>query len=272
MFNNHYAGKVVIITGSSMGIGKSLALILGQHKAQVVLNGRDKEKLLATESELLNKGCKVMSFAGDVTNENDCRNMISAVILQFGKIDILVNNAGVSMRGKIEQLSTHVIKDIFNVNAVAPLILTQIALPYIKKTKGSIVFISSLAGLHGLPIVSVYSASKMALTAIAQSLRVEHYADEIHVGIIYVGITEIDKHKTAIDANGNKVLLEERKNILTSGVDHVAKNIAHNIAARKKKTTIGLPGKLYFFLTRYFPRVLEILLIRSQKKMGKLYK
>jgi short-subunit dehydrogenase len=272
MYDNYFNQKVVIITGSSMGIGKSLALLLAKSKAKVVLNARSKDKLFATVNELKAAGCDVLGFAGDVTLETDCNALISATIEHFGKIDVLVNNAGVSMRGPVANLSAKVIADVFNINTIAPLVLTQIAMPHIKQSNGSIVFISSLAGLRGLPLISIYSAAKMSLTAIAQALRVEHYADNIHIGLIYVGITKIEKDKTALDANGEKVLLDERNGFFTSNSEHVAKKIASNIAKRKKQSVIGIAGKVYYSLIRFLPGLVEFLLIRSQKKMNKLYK
>lgn len=263
--------KVVIITGSSMGIGKSLAIRLGGYNARLVINGRNEEKLLATEKELKNMGCEVLSVAGDITLEADCKNLITATLQRFGRIDILVNNAGVSMRGTIGQLSPVVISTVFNVNTVGPIMLTQMALPYIRQTKGSIVFISSLAGLRGLPFISVYSAAKMALTAIVEALRVETKADGIHIGLVHVGYTEVEAGKTTIGADGNNIKLDERKGFFTATSEDVAKRIAANISKRKSRTVIGVPGKFFAFLVRYLPGVIEIAILRSYGRMKKIY-
>lgn len=264
--------KVVIITGSSMGIGKSLALYLGKQKAHVVLNARNAERLLATEIELKEAGCSVVRFVGDITNEKECDRLIQKTIDSFGKIDILVNNAGVSMRGKLEHLSPGLISTIFNINTIAPIILTKKALPYIEQTKGSIVFISSLAALRGLPVISIYSAAKMALTAISQSLRFETKPYGIHVGLVYVGITKIEKDKTALDANGKTLVLDERKGIFTESMPNVAKGISLNIEYRKKQSIIGFSGKVYYFLIKFFPRLMDVIIHRSQKKVDTLSK
>ncbi|MBK5277374.1 MAG: SDR family NAD(P)-dependent oxidoreductase, partial [Bacteroidia bacterium] len=117
--------KVVVITGSSMGIGKSLANLLGRSKAKLVINGRDKEKLLATQQELKNLGYEVIHFSGDVSQEADCKNLVAATLQHFGRIDILINNAGVSMRGITERLSPEVISTVFKINAIAPVMLAQ---------------------------------------------------------------------------------------------------------------------------------------------------
>ena len=263
--------KVVIITGSSMGIGKSLAIRLGGYNARLVINGRSEEKLLTTEKELKDLGCEVLSVAGDITLEADCKNLIAAALQRFGRIDILVNNAGVSMRGTIGQLSPAVISTVFNVNTVGPVMLTQMALPHIRQTKGSIVFISSLAGLRGLPFISVYSAAKMALTAIAEALQVETKADGIHIGLVHVGYTEVEPGKTTIAADGRHIRLDERKGFFTNTSEDVAKIIAINISKRKSRTVIGIPGKLFSFLVRYLPGILELAIIRSYGRIKRAY-
>ncbi len=270
--STYFQEKVVIITGSSMGIGKSLALLLGKQHAKVVLNGRNQQKLLETETELKNLGYEIFSIAGDVTLEEDCKRLIQTTLNRFGRIDILVNNAGAGMRGKIADLSPETISTIYKVNAIAPIVLSQMALPHIIETKGSIVFTSSLAGLRGLPLLSVYSAAKMSLTAFAQALRAEQAISKIHVGLVYVGITQLEIGKTAIGPDGKPVPLAARKGLLVKTIDEVASKIARNISSRKKQTVIGLPGKIFFLLVRYLPRLFEFALLRSQKKINKLYK
>lgn len=263
--------KVVVITGSSMGIGKALANLLGHNRAKLVINARNEDRLQAAEKELKNQGYDVFSFAGDITSETECRNLIDATIRHFGRIDVLVNNAGVSMRGTIEQLSPEVISTVFKVNAIAPVMLTQMALPYIRKTKGSIVFISSLAGLRGLPLVSVYSAAKMALTAIVEALQVEMYSSEIHIGLVYVGYTEIEQGKMAIGADGKPVSLQERKGFFTATTEQVAIKILQSIMMRKRRTVVGITGKLYAMLVRYFPALVELMIRNAYGKTKKYY-
>ena len=263
--------KVVIITGSSMGIGKSLATLLGGKGAKLVINGRDLEKLENARVELTGRGYKVFSFNGDITNEADCRRLVEETLDQFGRIDVLVNNAGVSMRGTIDQLSNQVVSSIFEINAIAPVILTQMVLPHIVKSKGSVVFISSLAGLYGLPFISVYSAAKMSLTAIAEALQIESRLNGIHVGLVYVGITEIEKGKAAIGPTGLPVVLQERKGLFTATKEQVAMKILQNIEKRKKRTVIGISGKFYDFLVRHFPAIVGLILKYKYNKTSKYY-
>ena len=263
--------KVVIITGSSMGIGKSLADLLGHNQAKLVINARDKERLSATERELKAQGYDVISIAGDITSQTDCRNLIDATLRHFGRIDILVNNAGVSMRGTIGELSPAVISSVFKLNAISPVILSQMALPHIKKNKGSIVFISILAGLRGLPFISVYCAAKMSLTAIVEALQIENKYTGIHVGLVHVGYTEIARGKSAMGPTGLSVNLQERKGPFMATTEQVALEILQSIVTRKKGTVVGIAGKLYAMLVRYFPSLVELMIRSAYGKTKKYY-
>jgi short-subunit dehydrogenase len=267
-----FRDKVAIITGSSMGIGKAIAAMLAKQDAKVVLNGRNQEKLNAITQELMEGGYDVLSVQGDISNEHDCRRLVATTIERFGRIDILINNAGVSMRGAVQELSPAVINTVFQINTIGPFMLSQMTLPHLKKTKGSIVFVSSLAGLRGLPNLSAYSASKMALTALAEALRVEHSQDGIHIGLVYAGYTEIEKGKTTLNPDGQPVRLDERSGNLQHTIDEVAKKIVYHIAKRKKRTVIGVTGYLYAVLVKQFPALTERILRLQQKKMAKIYK
>lgn len=267
-----FRDNVAIITGSSMGIGKAIASKLAKQGAKVVLNGRNQEKLNATTQELTELGHNIVSIQGDISNENDCRRLVSTTIEQFGRIDILINNAGVSMRGMVQELSPALINTVFQINTIGPFMLCQMALPHLKKTMGSIVFISSLAGLRGLPNLSAYSASKMALTALAESLRIEHLKDGLHIGLVYAGYTEIEEGKTTLNAEGQPVRLEERTGNLQHSIDEVAEKIIYNLANRKKQTVIGVTGYLYAFLLKLFPGLTDLIISHQHKKMSKIYK
>jgi short-subunit dehydrogenase len=267
-----FRDKVAIITGSSMGIGKAVARMLAQRHAKIVLNARNGDKLNAVAQELSAAGYELLSVQGDISNEQDCRRLIATTIERFGRIDILINNAGVSMRGAVQELSPAVINTVFQINTIGPFMLSQMALPHLKKTKGSIVFVSSLAGLRGLPSLSAYSASKMALTALAEALRVEHSHDDIHIGLVYAGYTEIEKGKTTLNPDGLPVRLDERTGNLQHTIDEVAEKIVYHIAKRKKQTVIGVTGYLYAVLVKQFPALTERILRHQQKKISKIYK
>ena len=259
--------KVVLITGSSQGIGKATALCFGAQGACIMLNGRNKEKLIKAEKELRLKGVNVDSFCADITNLDNAKKLIDKTINSFGKLDILVNNAGVSMRGKFSNLNSDVFKRVFDINVFASVNLSKLALPYLRNSKGSLVFVSSVAGIRGLPKNSAYCSSKMALRAIAESIRIEEAKSDIHVGLIYVGITEIERGKTTISENGSLIKLKKRSGSNIQTKKQVANAILNNIRRRKFTTTLTWLGKLNFVMQKFAPRFAELILTWSNRKI-----
>lgn len=272
MKNKNFAGKVAIITGSSMGIGKATAFLLAQHGVKIVLNGRNEEKLEKTKAEMLAKGYDVISIKGDVTLTKDCEMLINTTINTYGKIDMLINNAGVSMRGNFETLDTSVFEKVYNTNILGAIYPTKYALQHIKNSKGSIVFISSVAAIRGLPGISVYCSAKMALTAIAESLKVELKGKGIHIGIVHVGFTQNEADKKTIDSNGKLIPIADRSTKKAQTTQEVAKTICKSIKRRRFKTIISFLGKMNSLTNKLMPRLADKILFKSMKSSEEMYK
>jgi NADP-dependent 3-hydroxy acid dehydrogenase YdfG len=137
---SYFKNKTAIVTGSGMGIGKAIALELCKAGAKVVLNGRNAERLEKTHQEFLKQGYSVVAVQGDITKVSDCNSLIKKAIDSFGGIDILVTNAGISMRERFENLQPEIFSQIIESNINGSAFPALKALPFIKKTKGSIVF------------------------------------------------------------------------------------------------------------------------------------
>ena len=158
--------KVVIITGASSGIGKALSFEMAARGASVVLAARSKDKLCEIESELKANGASVIAIPTDVSREDDCQRLVDDTVEHFGGIDVLINNAGISMRALFEQSGLDVIRRLMEVNFWGTIYCTKFALPYLLKSKGSVVGVSSIAGNKGLPGRTGYSASKVCNTGL----------------------------------------------------------------------------------------------------------
>ncbi|MFK7808223.1 MAG: SDR family oxidoreductase [Saprospiraceae bacterium] len=258
--------KVIIITGSSMGIGKVMALELLNKGAKVVLNARNKERLNKTFAELQSAGHPVIAIAGDVSKVEDCEHLATETIKAFGKIDVLINNAGISMEGEVTELSPDVFRKVMEVNYLGSVYPTQAVLPELKRSKGSVIFMSSAAGVRGLPGFSVYSSSKMALTALAESMKIELHKDEVHVGIAYVGFTQNDPEKTIYNANGKIIAQPNRSFIKAEPPINVAKRVSTMIANRTFKRVFTPLGKLNAIVNRWTPSLGEWILRRNYFK------
>lgn len=260
------SGKVAIITGSSRGIGKGIALALAKDGVAIVLNGRSQERLDDAQKLLFEETAKVVTFCCDISEENQAKKLIDFAITSFGRLDILVNNVGVSNRGTVAESDPSVFRRVFESNVFGSVFPTIYALPQIKENKGSIVFISSVAGIRGLPGLGAYSSSKMALKSIAETLKIEEHEAGIHIGLIYVGITDIEHNKESIGADGKAVVLENRSNKKTQSIEYVANKVLQNIKGRKFITTLSNIGKLNQFLQPLLPGLVEKIIIRASKK------
>jgi short-subunit dehydrogenase len=261
-----FKDKVVIITGARQGIGKTLAFMLGNLGAKLIINDCKADGLERTKNELLGEGFKVLSVEGDVSKSEVCQTLITSTIDYFGKIDILINNAGMAAKGSVEETDPDVFKTLVDVNILGSVYPTKYVLPYIKETKGSIIFISSLAGINGLPYNSAYSASKMALTALAESLKIELYKTKVHVGIAYLSFTENDPNKEMFNPEGKLVAVPKRSNYKVMPVTKTASVILQQIEKRKFKVIHSSLGKMNWFLNKVAPRLVEIIKIKSITK------
>jgi short-subunit dehydrogenase len=269
---SYFKNKTAIVTGSGMGIGKAIALELCKAGANVVLNGRNAERLEKTHQEFLQKGYSVVAVRGDVTKISDCEAVVQKAIDTFGQIDMLITNAGISMRERFDSLQPEVFSQIIESNINGSAFPAFKALPFIKKTKGSIVFISSAAGMIGLPTASAYSAGKMALTALAQSLKIELASSGVHIGIVHVGFTQNDVEKRVLNATGELIPVAERPAYLQQTQEQVAKAVLSTIRKRKFKVILSLVGKINAFAVKFFPSLVIRIVTISQKKMEKMYK
>ncbi|MDP2423112.1 MAG: SDR family NAD(P)-dependent oxidoreductase [Bacteroidales bacterium] len=261
-----FQGKVAVITGSSRGIGKAIALELARNGAHIVLNGRNQAWLIETENEIRKIHDHVVSVCCDVSTIHGGQLLISEAINSFSKIDILVNNVGVSMRGNVADLNPEVFKTVFESNVLGAVNPTIPALKHLRNTKGSIIFISSLAGIRGLPGLSAYCSSKMALRALAETIRIEEAKHKLHVGLVFVGFTKNENNKESIAADGSKIILEPRTGRGVQTLEAVAAAVVRNISKRKFVTVLTALGKLNAFIQPRFPFLVEWLILRNLKK------
>lgn len=248
-----FKNKVVVITGSSKGIGKALALKMGQYQAKVVLNGRSAESLHQTEEELLQSGINCFAVLADVSEEQGAKKLIDETIAHFGQLDVLVNNAGIAVKGLFTETVPFVWEKVLHANTLSYIYTTSYAIPHLKITHGSIVFVSSIGGRAGLPGHGAYSFSKMPLISLAQTLDIELEHDQIHVGIVYVGFTRNDPRKTIIDGSGKAKILPSRAENLLMDPTRVADKIVRLVKRRRRTKVLSGMGHLQSFFFLFAP-------------------
>jgi NAD(P)-dependent dehydrogenase (short-subunit alcohol dehydrogenase family) len=164
------------------------------------------------------------------------------------------------MRGPVRELDTAVVEQLLHVNTLGAVYPTIAALPALLQSRGSVVFVSTLAAVHGFPGVSMYSAAKMAVTGFAQALHAEHARDGLHIGVAYLGFTENDPEKTVLSADGRP--FQHRRRAQKTQAE--AAEFLLRIWKRRKRTMVAVPsGRALMALNRIAPRLVDWFLARS---------
>lgn len=203
--------KVAMITGATRGIGKQIALTLANEGHNIVLNYRtENDELKQLKNEIESKKVKCLTVQGDVTNFEDCKQMIESAIEEFGKVDVLVNNAGITKDMLLARMKEEDFKQVIDVNLVGTFNMTKNVISYMMKARnGRIINISSVVGIAGNAGQTNYSASKAGIIGFTKSLAKEVASRNILVNAVAPGF---------IETNMTDVLKQEVK-------DEIAKNI-----------------------------------------------
>ena len=258
--------KVVVITGASSGIGKACAWHFAKNGSKVVLAARSDDKLKVISDEMTLAGYEVLTFQADVSIEEDCKNLITETINMFRGIDVLINNAGISMRATLEDMNLSVMKKVMDINFYGTVFCTKYALPYILKSKGSVVGVSSIAGYKGLPARTAYSASKFAMQGFLESLRVENLNRGLHVLVACPGFTASNIRNTALSKDGKVQKESPRDESKMMTAEKVAEYIYKAVTNRQNSLVLTINGKLTVFLNKLLPSLVDRLVYNHLKK------
>lgn len=254
-----YKGKTAIITGASSGIGRALAFELGARGANIVMGARQYDKLAETAASLEGNGASVAFCAMDVTREEDCRKLIETAVDAFGGIDLLVCNAGISMRALFDEVDMSVLHRLMDVNFWGTVYCTKYALPYLQASRGTIVGVSSVAGLHGLPGRTGYSASKYAMTGFLDTIRIENRKKGVRVMVACPGFTATNVRFSALTADGTSQGATPRKEEKMMTAEEVARRIACGVINRKRLLLMEFEGRATHFIKKFSPRFLDVM-------------
>ena len=222
-------GKVVVITGASSGLGQSTARLLAASGAKVVLGARRKDRIDALVKEITAKGGNAIGFATDVTKRRDFEALVKGALDKHGRVDVLVNNAGIASIAPMEALKVEEWDQMIDVNIKGLLYGVAAALPIMQKQKqGHIINIASVVGFKVFaPGGTVYSATKFAVRAVTEGLRLELKADNIRTTMISPGAVATELGESGSDEVAKENLREFYKIAIPS--DSIARAIAYAI-------------------------------------------
>lgn len=248
-----YTDKVVIVTGASAGIGKATALAFARKGAAVALVARREDRLQELAEQIRGQGGRACVFGVDVANRSAVSHMVDQVIETYGHIDILINNAGIGLLSPVADMAPSELQRVMDVNFYGLVWCVQAVLPHmISQRSGQIINVSSIIGKRAVPRMSAYCASKFAVQAFSESLRMEVAPHAIDVIVICPPRTTTEFDATAMmDRPGHRV------NWRSISAEAVASIILSASRKRKREVIITWSGKALAWAAVLTPRLLD---------------
>jgi short-subunit dehydrogenase len=252
-----FQGLRVWITGASSGIGEALAVAFHQAGAKLILSARREDELKRVQSSCGGDPDTCL-LPMDVTNAAELPEKTRLALSVFNGIDVLVLNAGITQRSRTRETDESVYRQLMEVNFFAPEAMARAVLPSMLAQKsGHIAVISSVAGKFGVPLRSVYSATKFALHGFFEALRAEEERNGIHITMVCPGYIRTNISLSALRGDG--AMHAKMDSELAHGMpaDECARKILHGIARKRNEIVVAAAReKALVYLKRFFPNLL----------------
>ena len=261
----------IIITGASEGIGAEMARQLARRhglQAMLVLAARNASRLQSVAAECMALGARTLILPIDVTQPDQCKQLVETTVRECGSIDILINNAGISAHALLEQVPADKLgwyEDLMRVNLWGSVYCTHAALPYLKASHGRIVAVSSLAGLVGVPGRTAYCASKFAMTGFFEALRAELRSSGVSVTTAYPGVVATQIRYRGLNAQGQPAGSSGLKEDKAMSVETCAGLIVQGMNQRQREVVMSAQGKVGRFLKLLAPGWVEKMAMAALK-------
>jgi short-subunit dehydrogenase len=255
-------GKVVIVTGASMGIGEAIAKLFADEGARVVLLSRDASRAEAARHRVGHTE-RTLAMACDVRNREDIDRALALTLHHFDRVDVWVNNAGVGIRDSVADMAMSACRDLFETNFFGTIACIQAVVPAMREAGGGdIINISSVAGHIPVPFMAIYSASKFAVNAIGKGARLELKRDNINVLTVCPGYVRTDF--------GEHVVADRQFNVRPQSVQGItAERVARAAyrGYRKGKREVVVPWTMIPAIKLYqlFPGLVEWVMARAMR-------
>ena len=259
MKDSEFRDQVVIVTGASAGIGKSLALLLASQGARVVIAARRAERLEAIAEQCrMNRG-EVLAVPTDVADEAQCKALIEKTIATYGRLDMLINNAGLAASALFDEYpNLDLFKHTVEVNFYGAVYCTYYALPHLKKTHGRIVAVSSVGGKAAIPYNTPYCASKYALHGFYDSLRMELTQHGVSCSVVCPWWVATEFHEAQLNKDGvpRGAIGRAYYTKKTMTAEQCARIVLNAAYKRRREVLMG-PGTLATWLRLLAPGLLD---------------
>jgi len=259
-----FAGKTVLITGASEGIGRALALALAPERARLALVARNAARLEEAARECAAAGAEVLTLAADVSRQEDCTRAVTQTLERFGALDVLVNNAGITMWSRLDAVSDlTVFGRLLATNYLGAVYTTAAALPYLKNSRGLIVAVASIAGLTGVPERTGYAASKHAMVGFFESLRIELRGSGVGVTIVAPDFVVSEIHRRAMGPDGRPLGATPMHEAQIMTAARCAQLIVRAMRGRKRLLVTSARGRLGRWARLVVPALVDRIAARA---------
>lgn len=246
--------QVIWITGATSGIGEALAYELARRNARLILSARRIPELERVKQSCANGQTNIRILPLDLVQSDMLEQATASAIQQFGQIDVLINNAGLGQRSLIRETSFEVYRQLMEVNYFGTITLTKHLLAhFIHRKQGHFVTVTSLTGKFGTPLRSGYAASKHALHGFFDSLRAEHWTNNISVTMICPGFIHTNLSVNALTGNGSPQSKMDKSQYKKKSPEWCAQKIVRAIENQSEEVYIGGKEVSAVYLKRFFP-------------------
>jgi uncharacterized protein len=267
-FMGAWKDKIVVVTGGSRGFGRIVADEFAAAGAKLVIVSRSREDVDKATAELRAAGREALGLQADVTRQGDVGQLFAQTLERFGKIDVLVNNAGQSVRGNALDTTPEQFRELMELNFIALVRCVRAAAPHLLKTRGHIVNIGSLAAKSAARWLGAYPATKHAVAAYSQQLRLELGPQGMHVLLVCPGpIARLDPRANELEVSGD---VPEQARQAGAGVKIMAID-PHWLAAQilraceRRRAEIVVPGyaRWLFAIQQLWPKIGDWLVLKK---------
>ena len=258
--------QVIVITGASSGIGLATARLAASRGAKVVLSSRNLQALLEICTELTGRGGKVLAVEADVSLAEDMKRLAERSLAEFGRIDTWVNNAGLSIYGKLTEIPLEEKRRLFDVNFWGVVNGCRAAVPILRESGGALINIGSILSERAVPIQGIYSASKHAVKAYTDALRMELEAEGAPVSVTLVKPAAID---TPFPAHAVSHLSSPPQHAApVYAPEIVAEAILECAVSGQRDIFVGGSAKWLSLLETFLPRIADMLMEKNMMEDG----
>ncbi len=261
------SGKVVVVTGASMGIGEAIVHRFLREGASVVLASRDPERIEAARQRT-GQPERTLAVACDVTARPQVEALLAASVERFGRIDIWVNNAGFGLIDSVGRMDMAACRRMFDTNLFGAIECMQVITPLFKQQRsGAIINISSMAGIVTVPYMSAYGATKHALNCISRGARLELAPYGVHVNTVCPGYVQTDFNTRAVWGTESMRVAGGRKRGVTP--ERVANAVWTAYKGNRCEVVVPWSGNLLVGLYRVFPAVFNWGLLKMLRRLDR---